>query len=137
MAIVRVDILGNLTTKISVDIFNLVFLLNIQYHCCYLRQRCMKFRWIFSLSISINFIWSVKLFCLHILLHEDLRILWTFPNCCIVSACSYGVLRYLSLIAILTTTRDQTHAPCASPKTHPLDHSHTAFLIVYHTCLYN
>ena len=31
--------------------------------------------------------------------------------------CIYGVLHYLSSIAILTTTRDQIHAPCASLKT--------------------
>ncbi len=30
-------------------------------------------------------------------------------NVCILSACIYGVLRYLSLIGILTTTRDQTY----------------------------
>ena len=29
-------------------------------------------------------------------------------------------VRYLSSIYILTTSRDQTHAPCASPKTHLL-----------------
>ncbi len=35
----------------------------------------------------------------------------------------YGVLWYLSSIAILTTTtKDQTHTPCAGLKTHPIDH---------------
>ena len=29
------------------------------------------------------------------------------------------MMQYLSLIAILTTTRDQTHLPCASPKSAP------------------
>ena len=37
----------------------------------------------------------------------------------VVMLCFYEVLRYLSLIAILTTTKDQTHAPCMGPKTHP------------------
>ncbi len=32
-----------------------------------------------------------------------------------------GGLQYLRLIAILTTTTDQTRAPCACPKTHPLE----------------
>ncbi len=34
-----------------------------------------------------------------------------------VSACVYEVLWYLSLIAILTKTRDQTNTPCDGPKT--------------------
>ena len=33
-----------------------------------------------------------------------------------VSVCIYVVLRYFGLIAILTTIRDQTHAPCAGPQ---------------------
>ena len=36
--------------------------------------------------------------------------------------CIYGVqLRCFSLIAILNTTRDLNHVPCASPKTDPTD----------------
>ncbi len=32
-------------------------------------------------------------------------------------------MSYLSSIAIPTTTKDQTHAPCAGPKTNPLQES--------------
>ena len=44
---------------------------------------------------------------------------------CIVSVCIYWVLLYLSFIAILTTTKDQSHAPFTGRKTHPIDPSHT------------
>ncbi len=55
---------------------------------------------------------------------RNLSIQWKF----IIVLCFYGLLRYLSSIAILITTRDRTHAPCASPETHPvIDPNQTTF----------
>ncbi len=51
---------------------------------------------------------------------QGLRYLWLLSSL----LCFYGVLRY-----ILTTTRDQTYAPCASPETHPL-HTYLPHYIV-------
>ncbi len=49
---------------------------------------------------------------------------------CYVAVCFFEVLRYLSLIAILATTKKQSRPPCAFTKSYPL---HRSFLTTLHS----
>ena len=84
------------------------------YHSLY----CLWHFWASMLTLSlktfqINYNMWFSIFKAPRLWHS----IWLFIQCMYVSAWIYGVLRYLSSIIILTTTRD--HAPCACPETHP------------------